>query len=72
LALAVSLLIPTTSPVVASEKCLANFADSEWANGTPAAVKSLLGFELVEKITKTPLYDGRYHPLSNPIEIKME
>ena len=53
--LAVSLLIPTTSPAVASEKCLANFADSEWANGTPSGVKSLLGFDLVEKITKTPV-----------------
>ena len=54
LALLVSLLIPTTSPVNASEKCLTNFADSEWSNGTPTAVKSLLGFDLVEKVTKTP------------------
>lgn len=54
LALMVSLVIPTTSPVSATEKCLANFADSEWANGTPSGVKSLLGFDLVEKITKTP------------------
>lgn len=54
LVLAVSLVIPTASPVNASEKCLASFADSEWNNGTPAAVKSLLGFDLVEKITKTP------------------
>lgn len=49
-----SLVIPTASPVNASEKCLASFADSEWANGTPTGVKSLLGFDLVEKITKTP------------------
>jgi len=54
LALVVSLIIPTASPVNAAEKCLANFADIEWANGTPSAVKSLLGFDLVEKITKTP------------------
>ncbi len=52
--LIVGLLVPTTSPVNASEKCLANFADNEWNNGTPAAVRSLLGFDLVEKITKTP------------------
>ena len=56
LALMVSLVIPTALPVSATEKCLANFADSEWANGTPAGVKSLLGFDLVEKITKTPKY----------------
>ena len=49
-----SLVIPTASPVNASEQCLANFADSEWSNGTPATVKSLLGFDLVEKVTKTP------------------
>jgi len=55
LVLIVSLVIPTTSPVNASEKCLANFADSEWANGTPSGVKSLLGFDLIEKITKTPV-----------------
>jgi hypothetical protein len=55
LALLVSLLVPTASSVNASEKCLANFADSEWANGTPTGVKSLLGFDLVEKITKTPV-----------------
>jgi hypothetical protein len=54
LVLMVSIIIPTASPVNASEKCLANFADSEWSNGTPAAVKSLLGFDLVEKVTKTP------------------
>ena len=53
-ALIVSLVIPTALPVNAIEKCLANFADSEWANGTPTGVKSLLGFDLVEKITKTP------------------
>ena len=53
-ALMVSLLIPTASPVNAVEKCLANFADSEWAIGTPTGVQSLLGFDLVEKITKTP------------------
>ena len=50
-ALMVSLLIPTAYPVNAAEKCLANFADSEWAHGTPSGVKSLLGFDLVEKIT---------------------
>ena len=55
LALVVSLIIPTASPVNAAEKCLANFADIEWANGTPSGVKSLLGFDLVEKITKTPV-----------------
>jgi hypothetical protein len=54
LVLMVSIVIPTASPVNASEKCLANYADSEWANGTPSGVKSLLGFDLVEKITKTP------------------
>jgi hypothetical protein len=54
LALLISLIIPTTSPANASEKCLANFADSEWVNGTPSGVKSLIGFDLVEKITKTP------------------
>jgi hypothetical protein len=48
----VSLVIPTASPANASEKCLANFADSEWTNGTPAAVTSLLGFDLVQKVTK--------------------
>ena len=58
LALMVSLVIPTASPASATEKCLANFADSEWANGTPAGVKSLLGFDLVEKITKTPTNDS--------------
>ena len=52
-ALIVSLVIPTASPVNAAEKCLANFADSEWTNGTPAAVKSLLGFDLVEKQTQS-------------------
>lgn len=57
-ALIVSLVIPTALPVNAIEKCLANFADSEWANGTPAGVKSLLGFDLVEKITKTPSNDS--------------
>jgi hypothetical protein len=62
LSLVMSLLFPVAYPASATEKCLAIFADSEWANGTPASVKSLLGFELVEKITKTPLYDGRYHP----------
>ena len=56
--LIVSLLIPSASPVNAVEKCLANFTDSEWANGTPAGVKSLLGFDLVEKITKTPSNDS--------------
>ena len=54
LTLIFSLLAPTTLPANATEKCLANFADSEWANGTPSGVKSLLGFDLVEKITKTP------------------
>jgi hypothetical protein len=62
LALIVSLVIPTASPVNASEKCLANFADSEWSNGTPVAVKSLLGFDLVETIKKpeTPQTIHRY------------
>jgi hypothetical protein len=60
-----SLLIPTSSPVNASERCLANFADSEWANGTPAGVKNLLGFDLVEKITKTPNFISRIHPYFN-------
>jgi hypothetical protein len=54
LTLIFSLLAPTALPANASEKCLANFADSEWANGTPSGVKNLLGFDLVEKITKTP------------------
>jgi hypothetical protein len=48
-ALILGLLIPGTIPASATEKCLASFADSEWSNGTPAAVKSLLGFDLVEK-----------------------
>lgn len=52
LVLVVSLLIPAASPVNASEKCLANFADSEWVNGTPPGVKNLLGFDLVETIKK--------------------
>jgi uncharacterized protein YqkB len=56
LALVVSLLIPTAPTVNASEKCLTNFEDSEWSNGTPAGVKSLLGFDLVERITKNPKY----------------
>lgn len=55
LSLIVSLLVPTALPVNASEKCLINFVDGEWANGTPASVKSLLGFDLVETVTKTPL-----------------
>ena len=62
LSLMMSFLIPITSPANANEKCLAVFQDSEWANGTPAGVKSLLGFDLVEKITKTPTVDGRIHP----------
>ena len=56
LVLVINLMIPTGSPAIASEKCLANFADSEWSNGTPSGVKSLLGFDLVEKTTKTPQY----------------
>ena len=62
LSLISSLLIPLASTANASEKCLASFLDSEWTNGTPAGVKSLLGFDLVEKITKTPIVDGRIHP----------
>ena len=49
LALILSLVIPVVAPASATEKCLASFADSEWSNGTPAAVRSLLGFDLVEK-----------------------
>jgi hypothetical protein len=62
LALVVSLVIPSAPTVNASEKCLANFADSEWSNGTPAAVKSLLGFDLIETIKKpqTPQTIHRY------------
>lgn len=56
-----SLVIPTASPVNAAEKCLANFADSEWSNGTPATVKSLLGFDLVETIKK-PEFPQEIHP----------
>ena len=56
LVLVINLMIPTGSPAIASEKCLANFADSEWSYGTPSGVKSLLGFDLVEKTTKTPQY----------------
>ena len=52
----------TVSPTKAAEKCLSSFPDSEWTNGTPAGVKSLLGFELVEKITRTPYFDARIHP----------
>lgn len=62
LSLLLGILIPVVPPASAAEKCLAAFADSEWANGTPAGVKSLLGFDLVEKITKTPYSDGRIHP----------
>jgi hypothetical protein len=54
LGLILSLSIPSAAPASATEKCLASFADSEWSNGTPAAVKSVLGFDLIEKITKTP------------------
>jgi hypothetical protein len=50
LVLMLSLMIPITTPANASEKCLANFADTEWINGTPSGVKSLIGFDLVEKI----------------------
>jgi hypothetical protein len=49
LGLILSLSIPSAAPASATEKCLSSFADSEWSNGTPAAVKSLLGFDLVEK-----------------------
>jgi hypothetical protein len=62
LSLLMGILVPIVAPASAAEKCLAPFADSEWANGTPAGVKSLLGFDLVEKITKTPYFDGRIHP----------
>lgn len=63
LALIFSLLVPTTLPANASEKCLANFADSEWANGTPSGVKNLLGFDLVESIarTKVPFFINPYY-----------
>lgn len=53
-ALVLCILFPGTIPASSTEKCLANIADSEWINGTPAAVKSVLGFDLIEKITKTP------------------
>lgn len=62
LSLILSLFIPIASPANATEKCLASFLDSEWANGTPSGVKSLLGFDLVEKITKTPYLFDRIHP----------
>jgi hypothetical protein len=52
LVLILGLIIPVATPANANDKCLAAFADSDWNNGTPAAVKSLLGFDLVEKITK--------------------
>lgn len=63
LILVAGLLVPTTAPVNASEKCLANFDDSEWTNGTPIAVKNLLGFDLVETIKKpiTPQPIHRYY-----------
>jgi hypothetical protein len=56
LSLLMGLLIHIAPPASAAENCLANFADIEWSNGTPSGVKSLLGFDLVEKITKTPSY----------------
>jgi hypothetical protein len=42
----------SSTNAIALEKCLANFADSEWANGTPSGVRSLLGFDLVETIKR--------------------
>ncbi|CAB4863077.1 unannotated protein [freshwater metagenome] len=69
-ALIVSLVIPTALPVNASEKCLANFADSEWTNGTPAAVTSLLGFDLVEKKTQSiPDYINSYYLFGEHTEV---
>lgn len=62
LSLLTGLLVSIAPPTSATEKCLATFADSEWANGTPAGVKNLLGFDLVERITRTPAFDGRIHP----------
>jgi hypothetical protein len=56
LILFIGLLIPIAPSASAAEKCLANFADSEWSTGTPSGAKNLLGFDLVEKITKTPGY----------------
>lgn len=62
LSLISSLLVPIASTANANEKCLASFPDSDWINGTPAGVKSLLGFDLVEKIDRTPKVDSRIHP----------
>ena len=62
LAMIMGLSIPNPAVSTAAEKCLSNFSDSEWADGTPAEVKSLLGFDLVEKITKTPISNARIHP----------
>jgi hypothetical protein len=67
LALIVSVVFPTALPVNASEKCLASFADSEWADGTPSGVRSLLGVDLVEKITKTPEFMNSVLPAFAPV-----
>jgi hypothetical protein len=54
IAIILGLIIPLTSPASATEKCLANIPDSEWSKGYPTAVGTLLGFDLVQKITKSP------------------
>jgi len=51
LAIIMGLLIPNPAVSTAAEKCLSNFSDAEWVNGTPTQAKALLGFDLVEKIT---------------------
>jgi hypothetical protein len=56
IAIILGLIIPLTSPASATEKCLASFPDSEWSNGTPAGVRSLLGFDLVESIARTKVF----------------
>jgi hypothetical protein len=53
-ALILGLIIPITSTASATEKCLASIPDSEWSRGYPAVVRSLLGFDLVEMISKSP------------------
>ena len=45
-------IIPTPAVSTAAEKCLSSFSDAEWVNGTPPQVKALLGFDLIEKMTK--------------------
>jgi hypothetical protein len=51
-----ALIFPAISPASATEKCLASIPDSEWSNGTPAGVRSLLGFDLVESIARTKVF----------------